>query len=177
MSYFSNLKALDPTVIQARIIKGLAVVGLVLSILTGTYLYGRHDGKLACQAAINKVAVATAEERAKNAVGASQRFSEYILGDRELETWAIQAKADIAEYYAMNATKPKTRVVYKPGSKEISYVPIVDCAATGNDVVFDRDELRLYNWGNKRSEINTPNPLGVPGGLPEPATGFEGTSD
>lgn len=165
MSFITNIKNLNPAVLQTTIIKGLAGLGLVLSILMGTYLYGRHDGKLACQGAINKVAVATAEERAKNAVGASHRFSEYILGDRELDTWAIQAKADIAQYYAMQP-KPKTKTVYKKGTKEYVNVPIFDCS-TGTDVVFSPDELHLYNWGNKRSEIDTPNPVTVPSTVPD----------
>lgn len=177
MSYFETLKAMDPNVIIAKAVKVFAVLGVVLSIVMGIYLYGRHDGKMACQAAINKVAVATAEERARNAVGASQRFSEYILNDRDLETWAIQAKADIADWYASTQPKPKTKVVYKQGSKEPTYVPIVDCTGTGNDVVFDHDELLLYNWGNKRSEIDTPNPLAIPGALPGGTSGADGTSN
>lgn len=162
MSYFNTLKAMNPAALQLLALKALAVIGVTLTLVMGIYLYGRHDGKLACQAAVNKVAIAAADERAKNAVGASHRFSEYILGDRELDTWASQAKADIADYYARTATQPKTKVVYKPGTKEYVNVPIFDCG-TGTDVVFDPDELHLYNWGNKRGEVNTPNPVSLPG--------------
>ena len=161
MSIISKVRLMEPAALQLMAIKVFAVIGIVLTLVTGIYLYGRHDGKLACQAAINKVAVATAETRARNAIGASQRFSEYILNDRELDTWAIEAKSSIAEYYAMQP-KPKTKVVYKPGSKEYVNVPIFDCG-TGVDVVFDAGELQLYNWGNKRSDLNTPNPQPVPG--------------
>lgn len=176
MSYFQTLKAMNPAALQLLALKALAVVGITLTLVGGIYLYGRHDGKMACQAAVNRVATKTAEERARNAVAASHRFSEYILGDRELDNWAMQAKADIAEYYAMKAPNPKTKVVYKAGSKEYVNVPIFDCG-TGTDVIFDPDELHLYNWGNKRSEVNTPNPVSVPGTLPErtpgtPAAGY-----
>ncbi len=143
-----KLTDMNPAVLQAKIIKVLAIIALVGIVLAGAYFQGRHDGAANCKVAIAKVAAAVAERRADNAVGATQRFVEYNTGDAALDTSVNAAIGEIRKYYAEN---PVTKLVKVPGKKDIKYVPTPGSCP---DPVLDVNELHLFNNGNKRSDFD-----------------------
>lgn len=158
MSGLSKLKSIDPTVLQAKVIKWLAGIGLVLLILLGVYMLGRYDGKQGCLSAMKTVAAKMADQRAGNAIDATTRFGDYIVKDRALEEGITGALTQVRDHYANKAPKQviveKTKLVPVPGSKELVYVPNDSCSSN----FLDADELRLYNLGNKRSDLDASNP-------------------
>ena len=156
----SNLKKiekalnLNPVVMQAKATKYAAIGFVVLALILGAYFMGRHDGKQGALNALKTVAAKVAETRAGNAVDATARFAQYINKDRELEVSVSDLLKQVDDYYATHQPEPrvvnKTRLVPVPGKPEYVYVPTDSCPTT----FLDPDELRLYNMGNKRSDLN-----------------------
>ena len=145
----------NPAVLQAKATK-FAVIGfIVLGLIVGSYLVGRHDGKQGALSALKTVAAKVAETRAGNAVDATARFGQYISSDRELEVSVTDLLKQVDDYYATHKPEPqvinKTRLVPVPGKPEYVYVPTDSCPSN----FLNDDELRLYNMGNKRSDLNS----------------------
>lgn len=152
MPSLKDLIKFNPVTIKATLTKWAAIVGVVLAVLVGTYMYGRADGKRVCAEAINKVAAQVAQQRTDNAIDAGKRFGEYVKDDAELAQGIDSLIAQVQAHYAAQepATVEVTKLVPVPGNKELVYVPSDSCAGT----VLDADELRLFNEGNKRDDLN-----------------------
>lgn len=138
--------------LQAQIIKWLAGIGILLAIVTGSYLLGRHDGKQNCLGALKTVAAHVADQRANNAIDATKRLGEYNTKDRALEVGIAEALDQVHQYY-VDHPEVETKLVVVPGKKEKVYVPTITCPST----YLSPDELQLYNVGNKRSDLDTGN--------------------
>lgn len=151
-----SLKDLNPVALKAKAVKVLAYTGVLAVLLTLSYCTGRHDAASACKRDAYKEAAQTQQQRADNATDAGKRFGEYTKTQAELDAAVAAAKKEVADYYAKNQPEPrvveKTKLVPVPGKEELVYVPIGTCP---NDL-FGSDELRLFNKGNKRSDLSNP---------------------
>jgi len=153
MPNLKDLLKLNPVTIKAQLTKWAAIMGVGLALLVGAYMYGRHDGKVACTAALNKVAAAVAQQRGNNAIDAGKRFGEYVKDDAELAHGINDLIAQVEAHYAKPQeplTVEVTKLIPVPGQKELVYVPSDSCPGT----VLDADELRLFNQGNKRDDLD-----------------------
>lgn len=153
--------------VQAKILKTLAGLFIVGSVLFAVYMQGRSDGKAACQGAVQRQVIALAERKANNAVDATTRLGDFLRNDRALEVGIADALAQVRDYYQNQKPNAKTIRVKVPGKTEYVYVPTDACPSNG----LNADELRLYNLGNKRSDLNLGDSKGVSETVPEGTAG------
>jgi hypothetical protein len=150
------------TELQAKLLKWAAGLLIFGGILFTVYLQGRDDGKAACQNAVQRQVAKLADQRADNAVEATTRFGDFVRNDRALEIGIADALSQVHDFYANQKPKTQTVKVQLPGKKEYVYVPTDSCSPN----VLDADELRLYNLGNKRSDLNNSDSKSVSGAVP-----------
>jgi hypothetical protein len=149
---WAELMKYNPAMFQAWLFKWLAISGVVLLLSVGIYIKGRNDGKELVQSSIKTAALVVAEKRASNTVDATKRLSEYNDLERELDAAMDIATNDVREYYKNNPVKEYIKVPVKmSGKKEVIYVETDGCPT----VMFDDAELRIFNVGNERGELDS----------------------
>lgn len=147
---------LNPAAFKAKVVGFFAKMGLVLALLLLSYCTGRNDAASDCKSDAYKEAAQAQAQRADNATDAGKRYGVYTKTQADLDSAVAAAKKEVADYYEKNQPDPrvveKTKLVPVPGKEELVYVPIGTCP---NDL-FGDDELRLFNKGNKRSDVSYP---------------------
>lgn len=150
------IKDWNPVALKAWAIKWGLRLAIAGSVIAAAYLGGRYDAASACKRDAYKEVAQAQQQRADNATDAGKRFGAYTKTQAELDSAVATAKREVAEYYERNQPEPrvveKTKLVPVPGKEELVYVPIGTCP---NDL-FGSDELRLFNKGNKRTDLSRP---------------------
>lgn len=149
----------NPVAAKAFFIKWGLVALVTMSMVGAAYMHGLSNGKKESKLALQKVATQIAERRANNAGAAIERYAQYATKDRELEMAIADSLNQIHDFYAEQAANNSARKVRStelipvPGEKEYVYVPDGACP---NDFL-SPDELQLFNWGNKRGDLDPGN--------------------
>jgi len=150
------IKDYNPVALKAKAVKVLAYTGVLAILLSLSFCSGHRVAVSDCKRDAYKEAAHAQEQRADNAVDAGKRFGDYTKTQAELDAAVAAAKSEVAAYYEANPQQPrvveKTKLVTVPGKEELVYVPIGTCP---NDL-FGSDELRLFNKGNKRTDLSHP---------------------
>jgi hypothetical protein len=137
----------------------------IISIYTGLVTYRAYTAGVDAERGRNAKHIIRAEaQRAENAIGAATSLAGYIERRESRRYTFDQLISQFDQFAAQVQAQAEPTVVYRDrATKEVVNVPVPTPYLCSSDFVFDAGELRLFNYGNKRSEVE----LGHPGGVPE----------
>lgn len=127
----------------------LGKAGAFVMLLAAVFALGTCASNRFAQRGIAKTEVQTAERRAENVVSAAESVVEHQAKQQQAVTFFEQADAAITTHYAARLAPTPL-----PISEVTRETPPIACACPV--VLFDDDELRLFNLGNKAVEVYGP---------------------